>query len=520
MHTHSGCCGCSSHTMGRRTFLGAMGGTALGAAALTSVAQNIAATAAIDNGERPRPSLTKKPLIVQPALAYAIFSRREQTSWRPWGGFHTEEDINKEIAHIEEELKALAQKAEFPIEIRPVARVTTVEQAAQLCAGDARLMLIYGANAGGDVVEALISTARHNLVYVRHRTGPAYLWYEITHPRLLRKAVDEYGQPGLETYDVVVDEYDDLLWRMRGCYALENSVGSRIIAVGGPAGWGTGGQEAPDIARDKWKLDIIPVSYEDLGKRLESAQADAVLLERAANEAKAYLADQSIQLNTAPEFVTRAFVLRDVFEAFMAEAGAQAMTINDCMTTIMPVSQTTACLSLTLVNDSGAMAFCESDFVVIPSGILLNHIASTPVFLQDPTYPHHGLVTLAHCTAPRRMDGKNLEPAAIMTHFESDYGAAPKVEMRKGQVVTVLDPDFKCERWLGFRGHITDNPNMDICRSQIDVAIDGDCQKLVDEMVGFHWMLAYGDHLKETGYALRKLGVKWQNITTGATVEA
>jgi len=42
----------------------------------------------------------------------------------------------------------------------------------------------------------------------------------------------------------------------------------------------------------------------------------------------------------------------------------------------------------------------------------------------------------------------------------------------------------------------------------------------VEEMVGFHWMMSYGDYLKETGYALRKLGVGWYNLSDDRTVEA
>jgi hypothetical protein len=35
----------------------------------------------------------------------------------------------------------------------------------------------------------------------------------------------------------------------------------------------------------------------------------------------------------------------------------------------------------------------------------------------------------------------------------------------------------------------------------------------MEEMVGFHRMLAYGDHRSEIGYALRKLGVQWCDLT-------
>jgi hypothetical protein len=145
--------------------------------------------------------------------------------------------------------------------------------------------------------------------------------------------------------------------------------------------------------------------------------------------------------------------------------------------------------------------------------VLLHYISGLPVFLNDPTFPHGGIVTLAHCTAPRRMDGRRAEPMKILTHFESDYGAAPKVEMKLGQVCTNLIPDFASQMWMGFRGTIAANPFLDICRSQIDVRIDGDADLVLRGMKGFHWMMSYGDYLRETGYALGKVGVKWENAS-------
>jgi len=516
-HHHSGCCGCYvTKGMGRRSFLATMGGTALGVAALNSAAKRAAYAATGPMG----PPLKKKELVVQPALTYNISTPREATSWRPWGGLHSEADVKEEIARIEGELKELGDEAEFPIRFKPVAPVTNQEDAGKLRDGDADVMLIYGASGGGDTLEKLISPDRYNLVFVRHKSGPVYLWYEIVHPRLLRKTVDVYGQPGLETCDVVVDEYPALLWRMRALYGLKNTVGSRMVAIGGPSGWGAGGQQAPQIAMDLWKMDLITVSYEDFGPRIVAARSDPERVKRCEAKAQDYLKIPGTELKTDMGFLTRAFVLTEVFEEIMSEMDAQAITVNNCMGTIMPLSETTACMPLSLINDSGALAFCESDFAVIPSGVLLHHIASKPVFLQDPTYPHDGIVTIAHCTAPRKMDGVNMEKAQILTHFESDYGAAPKVEMRIGETVTMIDPDFADKRWIGFRGKVVDNPFLDICRSQTDVTIEGDWRKFVEEMVGFHWMMSYGDYLKETGYALRKLGVGWYNLSDDREIEA
>ena len=180
-----------------------------------------------------------------------------------------------------------------------------------------------------------------------------------------------------------------------------------------------------------------------LGQLIAAAKADRAAVEQARQQAEAYVQAARHDVETERTFIDNAFLLEQVFRGVMAQADCRAMTINGCMGTIMPMAETSACLTLSLLNDAGYQAFCESDFVVIPAGILLANISGRPVFLNDPTYPHDQLITLAHCTAPRRMSGEQLDAARIMTHFESDYGAAPKVEMPVGQIVTNIVPDFK-----------------------------------------------------------------------------
>jgi L-fucose isomerase-like protein len=145
-------------------------------------------------------------------------------------------------------------------------------------------------------------------------------------------------------------------------------------------------------------------------------------------------------------------------------------------------------------------------------GILLANISGKPSFMNDPTYPHDKVITLAHCTAPRKMDGKKAEPARILTHFESDYGAAPKVEMLVGQTVTNVMSDFAYDRNIGLRGKIISNPMMDICRSQIDISYECDSRTVAEKMPGFHWITVYGDYIKEAGYALKKINIEFENL--------
>jgi hypothetical protein len=493
--------------MTRREFMAGVG-MAAGGLAMTSLAANFSNAA--EGEHKPAPAL---PLRVQPVLACKLHRRREQVSWRPWGGFHTQEDIEKEKQRIGRELESMSSQAEFALEFLPLVTLNDAERAAEVAKGEHDVLLMYAANSGTKVLEALTNPEKWTIVFVRHKSGPVYLWYEVAHNRYLRKTVDEYGQPGVDYQDVVVDRPDEVLWRLRALYGLKNTLGKRIVAVGGPGGWGRGGKNAPEIARNLWKMEIQTVDYSSLGEMIAKARQNTALVKRCKHEAGQYLKKEGTVLETDKKYVNNAFVLNEVFKSLMAAADTDAITINHCMVTIMPISETTACLPLSMLNDSGYMAFCESDFVVIPSGILLHYISGKPVFFNDPTYPHDGVVTMAHCTAPRKMDGKHQEPAKILTHFESDYGAAPKVEMRLGQRITVIDPDFACKRWLGFEAEIVDNPFFDICRSQIDVQINGDCEKLAAETRGFHWMVSYGNYLREVGYALKKVGVDWMNLT-------
>ncbi|MBN2474217.1 MAG: hypothetical protein JXB62_06400 [Pirellulales bacterium] len=506
------CCPCCDHSerdideMTRRGFLG---GAAFGAAALTGLSWSALAAGAGADVEAAPP---RRALKVKPVFCYSIPQRAHQRSWRSWGGIQTPQDADAEVARIQTELNQLKATADFPVTMMPIARAQSANdlQAAKDLA-DADVLLVYAANGGG-AVNALAKLGKDVIFFVRHKSGPVYLWYEIISPRFLRQHTDTLAVEGIDFEDVVVDDQKEILWRLRALCGLRNTLGSRILAIGGPGAWAQPPGVVPDLVRKKWKFDIQTITYDELGKLLKAAREDQATVALARRRAEDYLTLPGTKLEVKREFVDNAFVLEQVFRKLMAKAECGAITINGCMGTIMPISDTTACLPLSTLNDDGYLAFCESDFVVIPSGMLLSNISGRPPFLNDPTYPHDHVITLAHCTGPRKMDGKNLEPVRILTHFESDYGAAPKVEMHSGQTVTNIVPDFKAERWLGFSGEIIDAPFLPICRAQIDIRFDCDTDAVAERMPGFHWMTIYGNYLREAGYALKRIPIEFENL--------
>ncbi len=505
------CC----HGLNRREFLGLTTGVLAGAglAAYGAAAPAGDAGRGLEEWDPERRLLVPgRALRVQPILMYATSQKREATSWKSWGGIQTEAAAAQEAERIAKELDALRAGAGFPVEFLPLVRVKTAEEAGRARAAECDAVLVYPATGSGAVLRACLPADRPAVVFVRHRSGPVYYWYEALSVQYLRTdRAGAWAASGASVHDVVVDDYADVLWRLRGLYGVKNLIGTRIVAVGGS--WGKYAPEAPQYVADRYKMEIVDVRYESLEPRIRGALADAKLTARAGQWAERYLSLPGTTLDTEKGFLVNAFVLYAVFKQLMREHGTEAFTIKSCMGTIMPMSQTTACLTLSLLNDEGLLAFCESDFVVIPAGVLLRHVSGRPVFMHNSTFPHKGMVTCAHCTSPRRMDGARYEPARIVTHYESEYGAAPKVEMPKGQVLTLIDPEYCKGRWLGFRGTVESNPFYEICRSQQDVEIEGDWRRLLYEVRDSHWMLAYGDHLDAMGYAAGKLGIQWEDIS-------
>jgi len=513
MHNGS-CCGGNlnlpPNEMTRRRFVQMTGTGALGTVALSGISWPIVS----EWQTREKVFNQRQPLVVKPIFTYEIPERRPQTSWRSWGGVQTEKEAAQEAARIEEELKGLKSRADFPVSFLPVASVRTakdLEMSGDL--GSADLFMVYAAGGGMDKFDVLNKMGKDVIFFCRHKTGPVYLWYEIISPRYLRQHTDKLSVKGIDEADVVIDSQDELLWRLRALCGLKNTRNSRILTIGGAGAWSQPLETTMKAVQERYKLDIQDISYEDLGRIITEARSDNSVVSAARGRTNDYLRDSAVKLETDRKFVENCFVLEDILIRLMEKFSCRAVTINNCMGTIMPLAETSACLTLSLLNDAGYLAFCESDFVVVPAGILLANISGKPSFLNDPTYPHDKIITLAHCTAPRRMDGKKLAPARILSHFESDYGAAPKVEMLIGQEVTNVMPDFEFKRYVGLQGKITDNPFLDICRSQIDVTYNCDSLKVAEQMPGFHWITVYGDYMKETGYALKKMGIAFENLT-------
>ncbi len=449
---------------------------------------------------------------VLPILIYEESDRKNKISWREWGEIRNREKALEEKAKIEKELSIQKEKMDPSItflNLLPISSEEDVYNFNQFFS-EADAFLIYPASGAGHVstIELILSLFNKPLLFfIRVKTGYIYEWYEIIDARFFRKAqYDFIVQEGVSYNDVVVDDYDELIKKLNALNALILTQNAKVLCIGKPDGWGIG-YKAVKNANKVWNFNIEVINYSSLKELIKKKKSDKEFLEKVEVTYSKFLQKKNMKVLTDNKFIKNAILIYLLFKELLNSYAIDIITIGECMTTIIPIAETTACLPLSLLNNEGYIAICEGDFVALPAFILLQRIARRPIFLNDPTFPYDGKVILAHCTSPTLMDGKNEENFTVLTHYESDFGAAPKVQYRVGEKITGIIPDFGGREWIIFLGEIIDNPSFSICRSQMEVKIYGNWEKLRDNLRGFHWVVTYGDFRKEISYALEKAGI-------------
>ena len=530
MSSHNNCNCCPQHMensmsdsqlkISRRNFV-TMGGILLGSLTLPGLRSNL--FAAEKTGTLPLMPKPRKPLIVKPVLVYDVSYRKEEESFRMWGGIQSTEEANEEVIRIKTELDILKREADYPIEFLDVATSTegNSSYSFNLTASIKKLkehpdiakcdvILLYAA---GQQIQGIQDFGKDVVVFMRWNSGPVYRHITTISTRFLRQISDEAKLPNVTFDDVVVDNIDELNWRFRALCGLKNTRDAKIVTIGGASGWAQPYGNVPKLAKEIWNFEYNDVGYDDLKKLINEAKADVSVMARAKQRTEDYLKIPGTKLETKIEFLVLAFMLDELFRLLMQTVDTNYITVNSCMGAIIPASKTTACMTLTTLNDDGYQAYCESDFVTIPGAMLLSNISGKPVFFGNPCFPVNGSSTWAHCTAPRKMDGKTLNPVRIVTHYESDFGAAPWVDVPIGMETTHIVPGFKCDHWIGFKGTIAGVPfKPSACRTQITVRRECSDEILAGNLVGFHQITGFGDYRKELGYALRRTGIKWNNL--------
>ena len=155
----------------------------------------------------------------------------------------------------------------------------------------------------------------------------------------------------------------------------------------------------------------------------------------------------------------------------------------------------TACMALSMLNDENIVSSCEGDIFALFTMFVANKLTNQPVWMANPSSidKQKNTLTLAHCTVPSKMLS-SFDESKLTTHMESGLSVAIEGPLKK-EDVTILRIGGNFDKILFSTGKIidTDMKNPDLCRTQVQVKLNVNAQDWVNNSLGNHQILVYGD---------------------------
>jgi len=293
---------------------------------------------------------------------------------------------------------------------------------------------------------------------------------------------------------IFVKEYDEDV-----CRAVESFLATRKVVrrlrettlgvFGSPSPWLIGCTTDYSLLEDKFGLTIKRLDLLTLYKEYqEVSHSDAEDVTKRIVDGVGGLKETTYE--TVVEATRMYLAAKKIVEKEMLDA----LTVK-CFE-IIPVINNTACLMVSKLVDEGIIAGCEGDINATVSMILLNYLTNQPVWLANPASVDHerNTLTLAHCTVAKSLvsDPKKI---LLRSHFESGRGVSIQAPVKKGKVTLIRLGGPRLGKMMILSGQIVDTDmNYDyMCRTQVEVKLNGSVVNFLDESLGNHLAMVPGD---------------------------
>ena len=258
----------------------------------------------------------------------------------------------------------------------------------------------------------------------------------------------------------------------------------RLGVIGKPSDWLIASAVNYDSAKRLHGIDLVDISIDEIRTRYAEN-----------------INDYNLTFDYDKDEIDKALRLHKVLEGVKTDYNLDGLTIR-CFDLLGDL-KTTACLSLALLNKEGIVATCEGDIPTMVSMHILNKITGQRGFQANPSRidVEGGKMILAHCTLPLDMADKFY----LDTHFESGIGVAVKGYLKE-EKVTIFKLSRNLKDYFVTSGRILRNlEESNLCRTQIEVAVDNSINYFLTRPYGNHHVVIYGDHVEEIHEYMRKL---------------
>lgn len=262
---------------------------------------------------------------------------------------------------------------------------------------------------------------------------------------------------------------------------------ARLGVIGAPSDWLISSVPDYRIVKQKLGITLVDVPLDDVEKFVAAPRS-----------AKTSPSDYK---DFNAEDMDRSIAIYDAIAQIAESNHFDGVTIR-CFDLLSSLKGT-GCLALAELNRRGIIGTCEGDVAAMISMYVANLISGQSGFQANPSRLNtkNNRVVFAHCTVPFDM----LTDYRFDTHFESGIGVAIKGEL-KTDTVTVFRISSDLKRYFVSSGQILANTNdKNLCRTQIDVALDSPVTELLTAPCGNHHVILYGDHVEQIDNLMQTL---------------
>jgi len=169
----------------------------------------------------------------------------------------------------------------------------------------------------------------------------------------------------------------------------------------------------------------------------------------------------------------------------------------------------TGCYAVARLNDEDFVMGCEGDIPATAAMIVLSEISKSPTFMANVSSVRGRNLVLTHCTIAPRLTSS----FRYRTHFESGLGVAIAGVLRKGKRVTILRFDNTFQKLRAGEGVVKAHVwSHQLCRTQTQIEMDRDARIIMDQPMGNHYVLAYGEHPGALRSLASFVGMKFEEI--------
>jgi L-fucose isomerase-like protein len=293
---------------------------------------------------------------------------------------------------------------------------------------------------------------------------------------------------------IFAKEYDENVFRALESFLVTRKVVRRLKETtlglfGSPSPWLIGCTTDYRLLEDKFGLTIKRLDLLTLYKEYkEISHSDAE------DVAKRIFGNVGGLKETSYENVVEATRMYLAAKKIVEKEALDALAVK-CFE-IIPVVNNTACLMVSKLVDEGVIAGCEGDLNATVSMILLNYLTNQPVWMANPASVDYerNTLTLAHCTLATSLvsDPKKI---VLRTHFESGRGISIQGPVKKGKVTLIRLGGPRLDKMMILSGQIVDT-DMNygyMCRTQVEVELNGSVVNFLDESLGNHLAMVPGD---------------------------